>query len=146
MTEQQSMPSEPGSGHPEPAVRRPVLLLVLTLVLFAEAVTVLGVGVWSLVQLVSSPPASYATAVALLVLIFAAGAWLLAIAVGTYRMRPWIRGAGITWQVLQIVVAVACFQGVLGEPADGWPLLIVAVVGIALLLSPSVVAVTRREV
>lgn len=146
MSEQLSAPNGPDSGHPGAPIKRPVLLVVLGILLLVEAAAVLAVGLWSLVQLITSVPESYVTAVALVVLVFVAGFWVLATAVGTFRLRPWIRGAALTWQVLQIVVAVGCFQGLLGEPADGWPLLIVAVVGVALLLSPSVVAVTRREV
>jgi hypothetical protein len=50
----------------------------------------------------------------------------------------------LTWQLLQIAVAIGCFQGVFAVPSLGWALLAPAVVAILLLLSPPVVAATRR--
>lgn len=132
------------SEHPRTPVRRPVLLVLLALLLLVEALGVLAIGVWLIAALVLSAPASYATAIALIVLVLAAGFWVLSISIGAYRLRPWSRGAALTWQVIQVVIAICIFQGLLADPVDGWPLLVVSLVGVALLLSPSVVAVTRR--
>jgi hypothetical protein len=131
--------------HPETPFRRPILLILLALLLLVEALGVLAIGAWLIAQLADTKPESYATAIALIVLVVAAGVWVLFIALGAYRMRPWVRGAALTWQILQIVVAICIFQGLLAEAVDGWPLLIVSLLGVGLLLSPSVVAVTRRS-
>lgn len=122
-----------------------MLLVLLALLLAVEALAVLAVGALLIAELALSTPESYATAIALIVLVVAAGFWVLAIAVGAYRLQPWSRGAALTWQVLQVIVAICIFQGLLADPVDGWPLLVVSLVGVALLLSPSVVAVTRRS-
>jgi hypothetical protein len=134
------------SGRSDARIRRPVLLIVLGLLLLAESLVVLAVGVWQISELLQAPSEVYASAIALIVLVLAAGLWVLITAIGVFRMRPWTRGAALTWQVLQIIVAICCFQSIFASPEDGWPLLITAVVGIGLLLSPSVVAVTRRAV
>ncbi|MEF2977799.1 hypothetical protein [Subtercola sp. YIM 133946] len=125
--------------------RRPVMLVLLGILLLAEAAVVLAVGVWQIGQLPTIASDSLPTGIALLVLVLAAGLWVLAIAVGVFRMRPWTRGAALTWQVLQIIVAICCFQNIFASPDDGWPLLIAGLLGIGLVLSPSVVAATRRE-
>ncbi|TIH37842.1 hypothetical protein D4765_07490 [Subtercola vilae] len=123
-----------------------MLLVLLGVVLLIEAIGLLGTGAWLVAELTLATADSVATAVALIVLVFAAGLWVLVVAIGTFRMRSWTRGAALTWQALQIVIAICCFQGLFAEPADGWPLLVVALLGVALLLSPPVVAVTRRDV
>ncbi|RFA22678.1 hypothetical protein [Subtercola boreus] len=135
------------TGSPERSdgpLRRPVLLVLLALLLLVEALAVLAIGVALVAELVLTTPESYATAIALIVLVLAAGVWVLFIAVGTYRLRPWTRGAALTWQVLQVIVAICIFQGLFADAVDGWPLLLVSLLGIVLLLAPSVVAVTRR--
>ncbi|MCU1482341.1 MAG: hypothetical protein JWQ19_3127 [Subtercola sp.] len=131
-----------GSGA---RVRRPVLLVLLSLLLLIEALVVLAVGVWQIGQMSQAPADTYPTAIALIVLVLAAGLWVLFTAIGAFRMRPWARGAALTWQALQAIIAICCFQGVFATPDDGWPLLIAALLGIGLLLSPPVVAVTRRD-
>ncbi len=133
------------SRRSDARIRRPVLLIILGLLLLAESFVVLGVGVWQVAQLLQAPPEVYASAIALIVLVLAAGLWVLVTAIGVFRMRPWTRGAALTWQVLQVIVAICCFQGIFASPDAGWPLLIAGVLGVALLLAPSVVAVTRRE-
>ncbi|RFA15283.1 hypothetical protein B7R21_04485 [Subtercola boreus] len=136
----------PGSAeHPEAPFRRPVLLVLLAVLLLVEALAVLAIGAWLIAELGLAEPASYATAIALIVLVLAAGVWVLCIAIGVYRLRPWTRGAALTWQILQVIVAICIFQGLFAEPVDGWPLLVVSLLGVALLLSPSVVAATRRQ-
>jgi hypothetical protein len=134
------------SGRSDARIRRPVLLIILGLLLLAEALVVLAVGAWQVGQLLQAPPEVYASSIALIVLVLATGLWVLFTAIGVFRLRPWTRGAALTWQVLQVIVAICCFQGIFASPDDGWPLLIAGVLGIALLLSPSVVAVTRRPV
>ncbi|MDF2444456.1 MAG: hypothetical protein JWR01_2659 [Subtercola sp.] len=134
-----------GSGeHPGAPFRRPVLLVLLAALLLVEALAVLAVGAWLIAELGLAEPESFATAIALIVLVLAAGVWVLFIAVGVFRLRPWTRGAVLTWQILQVIVAICIFQGLFADTVDGWPLLGVSLLGIALLMSPPVVAATRR--
>jgi hypothetical protein len=96
------------------------------------------------VELLTVPPASYPSAVVLTILTALAAGWLGAIAIGSLRRAPWIRGAAIVWQVLQGAVAIGCFQGVFARPEIGWLLLVPALVVLVLLFTPPVVAATRR--
>jgi hypothetical protein len=104
-----------------------------------------GVVVWLLLELLTERPASYETALAILVLATIAAVFLAFVAVHTLRARPWTRAATLTWQILQLVIAIGCFQGIVATPTIGLWLLVPAVVVIVLLFTPSVIAATRRE-
>lgn len=138
--------SKPNSGEqaPDPSSRRPILLLALSVVLAAEALLATGVTVWLIVELLTATPDSFASAVVILLLAAGLACALWAMVVGLLRRQAWVRGAALTWQLLQIAVAIGCFQGVFAVPSLGWALLIPAAIAILLLMSPPVVAATRR--
>lgn len=123
---------------------RPPLLVALAVLLLAETALVLALVVWELVGLLTSRPDSYATAIALLVLGVVAVAWGLATGIATLRAQGWIRASAVTWQVLQLAVAVGCFQGLYARPDIGWALLLPALAGILLAVSRPVVRATTR--
>ncbi|GAA2040466.1 hypothetical protein GCM10009819_27480 [Agromyces tropicus] len=106
--------------------------------LFAEAAGLAAVLVWLVVDLLVLRPSSLATALALVVLVAIATAWVAAIAVAALRRAPWSRAAAIVWQVLQLSVAVGAFQGLFARPDIGWVLLVPAITVIGLLLWPPV--------
>ncbi|RXZ49969.1 hypothetical protein [Agromyces binzhouensis] len=106
--------------------------------LFAEAGALLAVLAWLVVDLLVLQPSSFATAVALVVVVAIAAAWVTAIAVASARRAPWSRAAAIVWQVLQLSIAVGAFQGLFARPDVGWVLLVPAITVIGLLLWPPV--------
>ncbi|WP_394551286.1 hypothetical protein ACDF64_11150 [Agromyces sp. MMS24-JH15] len=108
--------------------------MTVSVLLTAEALAVAAVAVWLIVDLVVLQPSSYATAIALIVLVLIGALWVGAVAVGSYLRASWTRAAAIVWQVLQISVAVGAFQGLFARPDVGWLLLIPAIVVIGLLL------------
>lgn len=138
--------SKPNSGEQisDQSSRRPILLIALSVVLAAEAALATGVTVWLVFELLTATPDSFASAVVILLLSAGLACALWAMVVGLLRRQSWVRGAALTWQLLQIAVAIGCFQGVFAVPSLGWALLIPAVVAILLLMSPPVVAATRR--
>ena len=140
--------SKPNSGEQmsDQSSRRPILLIALSVVLAAEAALATGVTVWLVFELLTATPDSFASAVVILLLSAGLACALWAMVVGLLRRQSWVRGAALTWQLLQIAVAIGCFQGVFAVPSLGWALLIPAVVAILLLMSPPVVAATRRLV
>jgi len=127
------------------ASARPVLLLVLSVILALEALLVAALAVWLLVDLLTQTPQSYASAVAIVVLAFVAAAWVIATLVGLLRRRGWARASAFTIQILQLAVAVGCFQGLYAQPGLGWALLIPAVLAGVLAVSPPVVRATARN-
>jgi hypothetical protein len=124
---------------------KPALLVLLGVLLYAEAVAMAGVSAYLLVELLTARPDSYASAVAILLLALIAAVFLFVLATHTLRGRPWIRGATVTWQVLQILIGVVSLQGPFARPDIASALIIPAAVVLVLLFTPSVLAATRRE-
>ncbi|MDR6904594.1 putative neutral ceramidase superfamily lipid hydrolase [Agromyces sp. 3263] len=119
-------------------------LVTVTGLLFLEAAALVAVVVWLVVDVLALKPSSYATAVALIVLVVIGAIWVTAVAVASIRRAPWSRAAAIVWQVLQVSVAVGAFQGLFARPDVGWLLLVPAVTVIGLLLwAPVRLAYTR---
>ena len=121
-------------------------LAVVSVLLVLEAVAVVALLVWLMVDLLTMQPSSLATAVALIVLVAIAAAWLTAIALASLRRAPWARASAIVWQVLQLSIAVGAFQGLFARPDLGWALLVPAITVIGLLLwTPVRLAYARPE-
>lgn len=127
------------------AGRRPVLLTLLAVMLLVEAAVMAATAGFLFYELVTERPASYASAIAILGLVLLAAAWLVVIAVGALRARSWVRAAALTWQVLQLAVAIGSFQGLFARNDIGWLLLVPAVIVLFLLFTRSVMAATRRD-
>lgn len=126
--------------------RRPPLLVALAVIMFAECALLVAAVVYLVIELLIDEPASFASAIALTVCVAIAAVWLAVVAVNTLRAASWIRGAIITWQVLQVAVAIGAFQGFYARPDIGWALLIPAVAAVILLFTKPVMAATTREV
>lgn len=135
---------------PEDAVnepRRHPILVTLAVLVFAECALVVFAAVYLVVELLIDVPTSLAGALFLTLLVVIAAVWLAVIGVNTLRGAPWVRGAIVTWQILQIAVAVGAFQGVFARPDVGWALLIPSLVVLVLLFTkPVLAATTRRDV
>lgn len=121
------------------------MLVVLAALLVLEALLVIGVAVWLLVELLTVTPQSFASAVAIVVLVVLAAIWVVATAIGALRAQNWSRASAVTIQILQIAIAIGSFQGLYARPDLGWALLVPAVAGIVLAVSPSVVKATTRN-
>lgn len=128
--------SSPHNHPPTRGARAPLALL--SIILFAEAALLAAVLIWLAWELVTEQPTSIATAIALFVVVLIGAVWVTAVAVGSVRRQPWVRGGALTWQVLQIAAALGAFQGLFARPDVGWALLIPAVVAIVLLFTPAV--------
>jgi hypothetical protein len=121
-------------------------LLTVNIVLVLEALAVVAVAIWLVVDLVSLQPTSYATAIALIVLVIVGAIWVGATAVASFSRAPWSRAAAIVWQILQVSIAVGAFQGLFARPDVGWVLLVPAITVIGLLLwTPVRIAYSRPE-
>jgi hypothetical protein len=126
------------------AHRRPITLVALAVLLAAETVLLAGIAVWLLVELLTTRPNSLAGGLAIFALAAIAAVWLAVTTVNTLRARSWVRGAAVTWQVLQFAIGIGFFQGADARPALAWALIVPAVIGVVLALAPSVVAATAR--
>ena len=131
-------------GGEQAVPRRPRAIVVLAALLFVEASMLAVLAGFLLFELVVEKPTSLASALAILVLVILAAAGLVAVGVGVLRTQPWVRGAALTWQILQIAVAVGSFQGLFARSDIGWLLLIPALLVIGLLFTRSVMDALRR--
>ena len=140
-------PGTPGGNAPDTfgrQGRRPPALLALAAIVALEALAMTAITVWLIVELLIDTPRSLASALALLVLAAVAAAFLVAAVLGILRRAGWIRGAVLTWQVVQLAVALGAFQGAFARPDVGWLLLVPSVAAILLTFSPSVTRALRR--
>ncbi len=125
--------------------RRPGLLIALAVILGAECALLAVATAWLVFELIVDVPASLASALALTALTALATVWLAILTVNTLRGAPWVRGGIVVWQVLQIAVAIGCFQGYFARPDIGWALLIPAILALVLLFTRPVLAATARS-
>lgn len=118
--------------------RRPRQVTALAVIVGAEAASMAGVTLFLVVELFVARPQSVATAIALAVFTALAAIWLSVVVVGVVRGRAWVRGAIVTWQILQIAVAGGAFQGVFARQDIGWLLLAPSLAALVLLFLPPV--------
>ncbi|MHB1234116.1 MAG: hypothetical protein ACYCZK_00390 [Microbacteriaceae bacterium] len=142
MSERTEPPAEK-SRKASPA-GRPVPLSMLAAVIFAEGAIMATLTGLLFYELFSTVPSSYVSAIAVLVLSGLATVWLGVLAAHTLRGRPWIRGAALFWQLLQIAIGWAGLQGALARVDIGWLLILPAVLSCILLFTPSVLRATTR--
>jgi hypothetical protein len=121
-------------------------LNVLAALILLEGVALAGVAIYLVVEIFIARTTSVASAIALAAcaLIAAVGLGLLARAV--LRGRPWIRGATICWQILQVLLAISILQtAAASAPVYAVLLIVPAVVIVILLFTPTVLAWTSRS-
>jgi hypothetical protein len=135
-------PGAAAAGPAAPAPRRALGLRVVTVIVALEAALMWGVTAWLVVELLTETPGSVGGAFALLGLSALAAVWVSFIAYNLPRRRSWTRGGALTWQFVQIMVAIGAFQGVYARPDVGWALLAPSLLVIALLFTRAVVAAT----
>ena len=142
-----SQPFDPGQdGQSGPRRgRRSRAHLLLVLLLGAEAALLWAAVIWLILELLTDQPTSFASALAILGIAGIAAAWVTTITVATLRGRSWIRAAAVTWQLVQVFIAIGCFQGFYARPDVGWALLVPSVLVIVLLFTRSVVEATSTR-
>ncbi|HEY9497835.1 MAG TPA: hypothetical protein VIQ78_02295 [Terrimesophilobacter sp.] len=141
------MREEFGTGRPSAprASVRPRALVLLAAMLFVESAFLAAAAGFLVFELATVVPVSYASAIAILLLVALAALWLFVVAVNTLKGRSWVRGAALTWQVLQLAIALGSFQGLFARDDIGWFLLVPAVIVLFLLFTRSVIAATTRR-
>lgn len=134
----------PDNDPPLTGARKSGRHRALVVLLAAEALLLWVALAWQVYQFITSEPASVPSAIVLIALNALVAVWVSAIAVNAGRNRSWVRGAALSWQLVQIAVAIGAFQGVYARPDVGWALLIPSVVVIVLLLTPGALRPDER--
>ncbi len=128
-----------------PGVQDSLALRVLTGLLFLEAAAMIVVVLVLIVDTLTLPATSLASAIALTVIAAIGAGFVSAVAIGALRRQGWVRGGAVIWQLVQLAIAVGAFQGTFAQPAIGWALLAPSVLVLILLFTPSVMAAIRRD-
>jgi len=129
-----------------PPAPRPRALTALVVLLVLEFVAIAGVAIYLLIELIVDRPDSYASAVALAIVVAIAAVWVLFIVVGVLRGQAWTRAAVVVLQILIGAVAIGSLQGEGARIDLGIALLVPAILTLVLLFSKSVLAhLSERE-
>ena len=131
--------SREGSG---PGAKRHPVLLALLIILLLETAGLAAAVVFLVFEILVATPASFASAVAITVVIAIGAVWLGFIAVGVLRGQAWTRAATVVVQVLFAAVAIGSFQGSDPRPDLGVALLAPAIIAVVLVFSKPVLAAT----
>ena len=136
-----SRPQEPHQAAGRPA-SVPAAAIVISAILVLEAAALLALAGWFVYNLFTTAPASVGGAVFTVVLLAAAGVWLLALGHFFFRGFRWTRAGVLVFQLFAIVLAVPTLQG--GVILTGLLLLLPAAAVLLLLFTRPVVRHASR--
>lgn len=111
----------------------PATVLSATL-LCLEGLGLVALAVWQFIALTSGDTASFASALALIVLTVVGAVVVLAFAGGVLRGRSWGRSGGIVTQVLIVSVAIGAATGEFAHPLTGLAIAAPAIITFVLLV------------
>jgi hypothetical protein len=133
----------PGRGSAGPEGSAPPAVIIVALIVAAEATALLVAAAWYGYQLLAgSPVLSLWGAVFTLVLLLAFAAWLYAVAVFLSRGYRWTRAAALVAQLFVLTIGFPTLTG--GLVAAGLAMLVPAVTAILLLFHNNVISYASR--
>jgi hypothetical protein len=146
-TNPQHSSQEPGQGPQRPGGsahgHRPLAVIVVALVVAAEATALLLAAGWYGYQLaIGSPVLSFWGAVFTLGLLLAFSAWLYAVAAFLYRGYRWTRAAALVAQLFVLTIGFPTLSS--GLVPAGLAMLVPAVTAIVLLFHNKVISYASR--
>jgi hypothetical protein len=112
-------PSDSGSND-NGQTRRSSLVILLGSLVSLEAALVLTGALYFLSRIFLETPENLSGAVVIFAITLLIAVGLIATAVATFRAQAWTRGAIITWQIMQFVVATSFIQGIEVWQPVGW--------------------------
>ena len=125
---------------------KPLSLRVVAALVGLEGLFVLGLAASMLVGLLTGEARSLVTLIALLVLVAAAGAWVVSVALGLSKGKRWARSGALFWQLVQLAVATGSFTGQFGNAGIGWALILPSAAVLVLLFQKSTIAATIEKI
>jgi hypothetical protein len=124
---------------------KPVSLRLVAALVGLEGLVVLGLAGSMLVGLLTGEARSVVTLIALVVLVAAAGAWVISVALALSKGKRWARSGALFWQLVQLAVATGSFTGQFGNAAIGWALILPSALVLVLLFQKSTIAATMEK-
>ena len=125
-------PTIPGlNGQKQP--RQQLLVALLGVLVSIEALLVAAGAIYFLSRIFMEKPENLSGAIVIFAITVIIASGLVATAFETFKAKSWTRGAIVTWQIMQFVVATSFIQGITVWQPVGW-LLIVLAVGTSVLL------------
>jgi hypothetical protein len=134
----------PETLSPKPA-SRPAGLVAAAILVFLEALVILGIAGYLLLEIIGGQSKSIGAAVSLFLLVLLGAAWIGFAGRGLLLGRRWARSTSVFWQLVQLAIASASFDGRGANSAIGVSLIVPSVIVIWLLFTKKVVAATRDE-
>ncbi|TQJ67197.1 hypothetical protein FBY31_1258 [Arthrobacter sp. SLBN-100] len=131
------MPEQPAGGA------RPRAVLVVAVIVAAEATALLSAAAWYGYQLATgSPVLSFWGAVFTLGLLLACSAWLCAVSLFLYRGYRWTRAAALVAQLFVLTIGFPTLSA--GLPLAGLAMLVPAIIAIVLLFQNKLITFASR--
>jgi hypothetical protein len=122
-------PSDLGSNGHEPDRRSPLVALLGVLV-GLESLLVLGGALYFLSRIFLETPVNLSGSLVIFAITLLIAIGLITTTIGTFRAQTWTRGAILTWQIMQFVVATSFIQGIAEWQPVGWVLISLSVVSL----------------
>lgn len=122
-----------------------MLLLLLATLVGIEGIGLLVGAVFFFSQLFVQQATSLSGSIVIFVITLIIGLGVTTAALGVARSKTWVRGPILTWQILQIAVAISLFQGTDFWPVIGWLLLALSLASTGLLFSRTVIDATTKS-
>jgi uncharacterized membrane protein YhaH (DUF805 family) len=132
-------------GVDRPEKSFPPLLACLVVLLALESAGVVVLVIWLGIQAAQATASDLTSGIAILVIAALCALWLVLTTIAAARKRSWMRASSITWHLLVLATAVGSFTGVTAVPQAGWVLLVVALIGIGLVVTPQVTRATTSD-
>ena len=126
-------------------VLRPIGLVSAAILVFLEALVILGLAGYLLIEIISGQSKSFGTAVSLFAIVLLCAAWIGYAGRGLLLGRRWARSTSVFWQLVQLAIASASFDGRGANAVIGVSLIVPSVIVLWLLFTKKVVAATRDE-
>ncbi|MDH6537475.1 hypothetical protein M2112_001721 [Aurantimicrobium minutum] len=118
-------PSNPGLIGPE-QTRRGLLVGLLGVLVSIEALLVTAGAMYFLSRIFGDSPENLSGAIVIFAITLIIGLGLIATAIATFKSKSWVTGAIVTWQILQIAVAISFIQGLPEWQLAGWVLAVLS--------------------
>lgn len=118
-------PSDPSSDTQKKA-RREHSVILLGSIVSIEAALVSAGAFYFLSRIFLETPQNLAGAIVIFAITILIAAGLAATAIAKFKSQQWTRGAIITWQILQFVIATSFIQGISEWQPVGWAMIALA--------------------